>query len=149
VSSANDTALLDAPLVPKPPTVRSELERGHEAAFTCTLKHPLEVANVSGCVDSAQEANRQKMGQGFEAFDTGCYFTAWVHFRQVLSVILGSSDTVNLKLAQLDERLYWTRYVASRKKIGVSDSAILEALFKPTDQLKRMLSDAVSRYGDG
>ena len=60
---------LDAP-VSTQPTVRTEIRRGHEAAFSCGLKSGLAFNGVVNCFNEVLHDNEQK-GSLSEAFQFG------------------------------------------------------------------------------
>jgi hypothetical protein len=139
---------LDAPVVSQAPTLRSEIQRGRDAAEKCSADLPHGLGPFDKCVTNAQADNRQKMGQGFEAFDTGLYFSAWMNMDVLVSSNKGGL-LVNDKLARISEKGYWDEYRESRNKIGTTDDAVIAVLFKvSTTLIKGMVADAVSRYGD-
>lgn len=138
---------LDAPLVPKPPTTRSELVRGGDAAFGCTLSSESSLDDIEKCVDSAQITNRQKMGQGFEAFDTGLYFQAWSMLNSRVSAAHGTTLLGNLNTLKRLEKFYWEEYRDSRKVIALSDAQVVDGL-KIGGPINQIISEAIARYGD-
>jgi hypothetical protein len=140
---------LDAPLVPERPTLRTELRRGSDAASKCTTDHTFKVAATARRIDDVQADNRQKMGQGYDAFDIGLYFSAWTGAQILVSSSSGSHALANLEEAQRAEQIYWTAYVFTRKKVNLMDDTVIEALFPvSTTEIKKMVAAAVSHYGD-
>jgi len=88
------------------------------------------------------------MGTGYEAFATGCYFTAWNYFRTSAAVLknstIGDSDTAARKA-----EYYWKLYSLTLKGLGLSDDAAIEAMsdYKPS-VMKAAVAEARKQYGD-
>lgn len=76
---------LDAPVPPAAPTIGSEIRRGADAGFDCELHNTLPEDSESffDCIEGAHTNNRQRMGQGYEAFDAGLYY----HARQNMQIV--------------------------------------------------------------
>jgi len=137
---------LDAPLAHKPPTVRSEMQRGGDAAFKCVLDSHFLPQAAERCVKNAQGGNRQQMGTGFEAFDTGLYFMAWNLTEDAVTPLKGTDEG---EIAQINVKYYWGMYVLSRKKLGLTDDAVIRAFSDKEGSLKeKPLREKVARAAD-
>lgn len=118
---------LNAPISEKP-TVASELRRGIDAAFDCTLKH-MDQSEAMDCVLDAQHINQQQHA-GHDAFDVGLYFEAWRHFDIVWTVDTRNADTNSFAASQVDStKAYaastFTLFRNYRKALGVTVEQIL------------------------
>ena len=114
---------LGAPLVPKPPTLGSEIHRGADAAIACHALSPiLQTADYRACIEAAHDRNRQAMGRGYEAFDAGLYFEEKRSLDIVLQVISARGGDVSLLRGDAD--LANSLYDAARDAIGVTDDQV-------------------------
>lgn len=122
-------ASLDTPLAQQPPTLRTEIKRGGDIAFQCGLDARGDEEIKRHCVEHAQLANEQGAATRHDAFDAGLYFSAFA---------IGAVD---------DRQFYWSLYLISRHKAGVSDSAVVEALAMTPAALAGA-RDAAAQWGD-
>lgn len=145
-SVASIAGPLDSPVTPRPPTIGSEIDRGKDAATSCLNPRPFDLDYIGRCIDKAHDDNRQKMGQGFDAFDAGFYFTAWLD----LQVMEDANNGVMMDKAAAQAMIgeFWTAYKSSRSRINITDADTVEALKLPPQIVNPKVAAAVSIYGD-
>jgi hypothetical protein len=138
---------LDKPVTSQP-TLRSEIKRGNDAAFACTLTNgPLKLDQAHTCLEKAQHDNRQKMSTGYEAFDAGLYLMAWDHF-QTAARLLKDSQIGDPEAASRNAELYWKLYRIRLKDLGLSDDAVIEASGLTLSVMQERIADAHKLYGN-
>lgn len=120
---------LDAPVLPRTPTVGSEIHRGADAAAAC---HPLNAVEAPQayveCIEDAHNQNRQAMGSGFEAFDAGLYFKARRQF-EILVRLTAKDPLGNAALIRSDFDMEDARYQIARDKLGLTDAQVMMASY--------------------
>ena len=99
-------AAADSAPAPIDPAVRAEIERGANAALDCYLRTPAltQSAAFAACAQQAHSDNRQRVGQGYAAFDAGLYFRAAQYLRIKIEV-LQDGDPGNSNIATLKSLL--------------------------------------------
>lgn len=116
-------ANLDAPMKPRPPTLRSEIKRGADAELDCSLHLPdvLDGEALLDCLDHVQSANRQSMGRGYEAFDAGLWYMGLADFRNLESVAPSDLVASESKVAEAGLR-------ESEQAISATDAEVDRAI---------------------
>lgn len=123
-SSPAHGATRRAPPKPAAPPPGPEIRRGADAAFGCQISNserPMDTAAYLQCVQGQQRANRQQMGRGFEAFDTGLWYTARVRLRGLDAVVPSGLAKSNLDTASAG-------LAVAQQASGVTDGDVWRAL---------------------
>jgi hypothetical protein len=122
---------LSAPVVPSQPTIGSEIRRGADAATACErVDVVVETQLYMDCVDAAHNDNRQRMGSGYDAFDTGLYFVE----RRKLQILLGAaakSSILDPGMIRAAFDLADANYRLARDHVGVTDDQVELARYSP------------------
>jgi len=138
---------LDAPLVQEQPSLRSEIKRGSGAAFDCGSQNTMAPAALSTCLFNASSANRGKMSQGYDPFDIGLMFRGWTEFSIMSSSLRSGNLAHDAANAESFEKIFWSAYIALRKKVGLTDDQVIDATGL-TSRVKDMVTAAAAKYGD-
>lgn len=123
------SADLDAPLKPAPPTIRSEIQRGSDAAADCgyVAVEEEEVRAFYACIDASASADRQRLGQNYEAFNAGLYYRALQHLRIVQQVWAKSSLPHDMDAIRLDIESESASYDAALTPLHITDEDVKSA----------------------
>lgn len=119
---------LDAPLPASAPTIGSEVGRGADAAHSCESISPVRnLLAYEKCIDTAHDENRQAMRTGYEAFDSGLYWSE-VFNLNVLVKTLSTQDVLGLRnLADSGLALAKVRYENARDTLKLTDEQVQHA----------------------
>ena len=115
---------LRRPVKPAPPTLLSEIRRGADAAFGCQIAnsaHPLESEPLLQCLREQQRTNRQQMGRGYGAFESGLWFAGRGRLRGLVAVAPSARAASSLDVAVAGLR-------EAELVLGVSDDDVWRAL---------------------
>lgn len=77
---------LDAPAAPAHPTIRTELKRGSDVAFSCDLDTGTNALAKGECIEHSERIQAQQ-GTGTDAFFLGLYFTAAIDAEVLYQVL--------------------------------------------------------------
>lgn len=123
---------LDAPLTPQPPTLRSEISRGADAAFDCELKNDgaaeAEVSGYYQCIEDVSSANRQRLGQGYEAFNAGLYARAERQLGIVQQVWSTSALAHDIAGLQNEINVVRAGYAEALAALHITDADVKQAI---------------------
>ena len=117
---------LNAPVVPKI-TIKSEIQRGGDAAFRCLIKTHTEWPAFSSCIDEALSAETQR-NTITDPFRLGFYYRAYD--------FMGSIEKVRQDIRENEQFLqeqafYYKTQGQLRKSLHLSQSDICHALEIP------------------
>lgn len=115
---------LDRPATPSHPTVKSELIRGQEVAFECSINDHADINAFSNCIESAKRKQLVR-ATSTDAFSLGLYFKA----AGEIKIFLDEGDT---GVARALCKQYALEVIDFEKKLNVSDERLVKLFeYKP------------------
>ena len=122
---------LDAPMEQRP-TVRTEINRGYEAAFTCVINSGVSASGLYKCVENSVSHNKQAVANP-TAFMIGAYLQACENLAGIIQSQQPLAETNPIARAQLsDATVYlgvtYRRFRNEQQNLGVSDNQIVESI---------------------
>lgn len=120
---------LDAPLTPKPPTLRSEIRRGADAANECVRQYGsvLNPDPLGDCIDARHSRNIQQMGDGYLAFDVGLYYVATSKEQIYLHVLDNNGAGIDITTLRLTLDRHAGSYRRDKVTLGLTETDVVMA----------------------
>lgn len=122
-------AQLNSPIAPSTPTVGSEIKRGADAGERCAslFMMPTKRDGFANCIDSSQAANRQRMGNGNDAFDLGIYLIAKRNMDVAAEVMKPRAAAIEISILEGRSSLYEIKMRHARERLNVSEADVERA----------------------
>lgn len=123
LSATANSSDLDSPIVNKP-TVRTEINRGYEAAFDCSLHNAGNPRGEFRCVSGVVSYNQQN-NTSTPAFKTALYFSSWQSSKGGYDV--ARKFNVELRDYLFNVNAFFEDFKDARKESSISVLMLCEA----------------------
>ena len=131
LSAAAQTADLNAPINTRP-TIGSEIKRGHDVAFDCSIKFADDVISLSECVNDALSVNRQRQVDTLP-FELGAFLQECQQEAFLIKAETELAPTNSLAARELPEvrrhlALCYPILRNDQKKLKITDEQLIKAI---------------------
>ena len=138
-SNLATAADLDATFVKKTPTIRSEIERGRDAATECTVI--LDLDSHDNCLDRIERSLRLK-NELNDPFELGFNFRGLISFNNVYEVMAKMNKLYprHVELAKVVQNARYRKIGQLERTLNLSDDDVCPLFFKSAEICKQMLT---------